>query len=255
MVEVIFLGVGEAFDQALPNTSILIRWREGLVPVTMVLDCGFTAPPEFWRMQTAVDELDAIWISHFHGDHSLGLPALLVRFWQEGRGKLLTVLGQKGIESFTRAAIDLAYQGFYKKLGFPLRFVEVEPGRTVEMSGLTLRTAENSHSRRDLGLRIDAQDTSVYYSGDGRPTPESMALAKGSQLMIHEAYRVETEAPGHGTVKGALDMAGECGAVNLALVHVERGERREAIKRVPEFNGFTESLRVVVPEPGHRMTL
>jgi len=38
MIEVVFLGVGEAFDEKLPNTSILIRYRVGTTPVTLLLD-------------------------------------------------------------------------------------------------------------------------------------------------------------------------------------------------------------------------
>ncbi|MBW1716457.1 MAG: ribonuclease Z [Deltaproteobacteria bacterium] len=255
MIEVIFLGVGEAFDEELPNTSILIRCEVGTSPVTLLLDCGFTAPPQFWREVPEVDVLDGIWISHFHGDHSLGLPALLVRFWEEGRSKVLTLLGQKGIDSFTRKSLDLAYPGFYEKLEFPIRFLEVEPKKDVEIFGLTLQAAENSHSQRDLALRIDAQQKSIYYSGDGKPTPESMDLAKGSQLIIHEAFHMESEVPGHGTVTGSIDMAKRCEASNLALVHIQRKVRRQVIDRMEQFKDLAGSLNVMVPEPGYRITL
>ena len=255
MIEVIFLGVGEAFDEELPNTSILIRCEVGTSPVTLLLDCGFTAPPQFWREVPEVDVLDGIWISHFHGDHSLGLPALLVRFWEEGRSKVLTLLGQKGIDSFTRKSLDLAYPGFYEKLEFPIRFLEVEPKKDVEIFGLTLQAAENSHSQRDLALRIDAQQKSIYYSGDGKPTPESMDLAKGCQLIIHEAFHMESEVPGHGTVTGSIDMAKRCEASNLALVHIQRNVRRQVIDRMEQFKDLAGSLNVVVPEPGYKITL
>jgi len=255
MIEVIFLGVGEAFDEELPNTSILIHYGVENSPVTLLLDCGFTAPPQFWREETEVDKLDGIWISHFHGDHYFGLPALLVRFWEEGRSKVLTILGQKGIDSFTRKSLDLAYPGFYKKLEFPIRFLEVEPKKDVEVFGLTFQAADNSHSQRDLALRIDAQGKSIYYSGDGKATPESMALAKGSQLIIHEAFHIETEIPGHGTVTGSIDMAKRCEASNLALVHIQRNVRRQVIDRMQQFTHPAGSLNVIVPEPGYRMTL
>ena len=255
MIEVIFLGVGEAFDEELPNTSILIHYGERTSPVTLLLDCGFTAPPQFWREELEVDKLDVIWISHFHGDHYFGLPALLVRFWEEGCSKVLTILGQKGIDSFTRKSLDLAYPGLYEKLEFPIMFLEVEPKKDVEIFGLTFQAADNSHSQRDLALRIDAQGKSIYYSGDGKATPESMALAKGSQLIIHEAFHIETEIPGHGTVTGSIDMAKRCEASNLALVHIQRNVRRQVIDRMQQFTHLAGSLNVIVPEPGYRMTL
>jgi ribonuclease Z len=255
MIEVIFLGVGEAFDEALPNTSILIRYRVSTSPVTLLLDCGFTAPPQLWREELEVDVLDGIWISHFHGDHALGLPPLLVRFWEEGRSKALTLLGQKGIDSFTRKSLDLAYPGFYERLEFPIRFLEVEPNKHVEFLGLTFQTAETSHSQRDLALRIDAKEKSIFYSGDGKPTPESMALAKGTQLIIHEAFHIETELPGHGTVTRSIDMAKRCGASTLALVHIQRKVRGQVIDRMQEFTDLAGQLNVIVPGPGHRILL
>ena len=60
MIEVIFLGVGEAFDEALPNTSILLKFDQGASRVNLLLDCGPMAPPEFWKLKTPADSLDAI---------------------------------------------------------------------------------------------------------------------------------------------------------------------------------------------------
>ncbi|MBE9592963.1 MAG: ribonuclease Z [Proteobacteria bacterium] len=255
MIEVIFLGVGEAFDEKLPNTSILIRYRDGTPPVTLLLDCGFSAPSQFWKEEPDADILDGIWISHFHGDHCLGVPALLVRFWEEGRKKALTLLGQKGIDAFTRTSLDLAYPGIYERLGFPLKFLEVEPEKYVTIFGLVFQAAVNSHSQRDLALRIDAQEKSIYYSGDGKATPESMALAKGSQLIIHEAFSLEAEIPGHGTVTGSIKMAKECRASNLALVHIQRKVRSQVIDEMQKFTHIAGSLNLLVPEPGFRITL
>jgi ribonuclease Z len=255
MIEVIFLGVGEAFDEKLPNTSILIRYRVGATPVTLLLDCGFTAPPQFWRKEPDADILDGIWISHFHGDHCLGIPALLVRFWEEGRKKALTLLGQKGMATFMRTSLDLAYPGMYERLGFPLNFREVEPEKEVTIFGLIFQAAVTSHSQRDLALRIDAQEKSIYYSGDGKATPESMSLAKGSQLIIHEAFSLEAEIPGHGTVTGSIKMAKQCGASTLALVHIQRKVRSKVIDEMQRFTQMAGLLNLIVPEPGFSITL
>jgi len=255
MIEVIFLGVGEAFDEKLSNTSLLIQYVNGMSPVTLLLDCGFTAPPQFWKQELNADALDGVWISHFHGDHSFGLPALLVRFWEEGRRKVLTLLGQKGIDTFTRKALDLAYPGFFEKMGFPLRFIEVEPNKVIEIFGLFLQSAENSHSQRDLAVRIDAQGKSIYYSGDGKPTTECMELAKGSQIIIHEAFYMDKEIPGHGTVSVAMDMAKQCEAQTLAIVHIQRDIREQVKDRIRQITDSGELLQIIVPEPGYRITL
>jgi ribonuclease Z len=254
MFEVVFLGVGEAFDENLPNTSILVRYEDNHTQAAVLLDCGFTAAPQFWREEPDADRLDGVWISHFHGDHFFGLPALLVRFIEEGRKKELTILGQKGIDQLPKKALDLAYPHFYNKITFPLKFLEVEPQKEVEAFGLRFRTAENAHSERDLALRIEAGGTSIYYSGDGKPTAECMAIAKGSQLIIQESFEMEKEFHGHGTVVDSIEMAKKCGATHLALVHMKRQVRSEVISRVKTLQGLGKPLIVMVPEPGTRIT-
>ena len=255
MIEVTFLGVGEAFDENLPNTSLLVRVHRETSSATLLLDCGFTVPPQFWRHMPEVDLLDGIWISHFHADHCFGLPALLVRFWEEGRRKDLTILGQKGIDVLTQRCFDLAYPGFSEKLTFPIRFVEVEPNAEAELFGLTLRSAENNHSQRDLALRVEAGGVSMFYSGDGRPTPESVALARGSQLIVHESFHLDREVPGHGTVVASIDMAMNADAATLALVHIYRGVRQDVLSRVGQLEETARPVKIIIPKPGHRVVL
>jgi ribonuclease Z len=254
-MEVTFLGVGEAFDEALPNTSVLIRCGEDKQRVTFLLDCGFTAPPQFWKEEPSVESLDGIWISHFHADHFFGLPAFLVRFWEDGRKRPLTILGQKGIDAYTRKCVDLAYPGFYEKIRFPIKFQEVEPDQRLEFLGVTLQAAENEHSIRDLALRLEAEGCSLFYSGDGRSTPDSEALAKGTEIMIHEAFHRDMAIHGHATVRGTLDMAKVCEASNVALVHIQRQERKQVLARIQELRDLASPVNLIVPEPGQRIQI
>lgn len=254
-MEIIFLGVGEAFDEETPNTSILVRVKPGKEQVTLLLDCGFSVPSQFWKLRLKADELDGVWISHFHGDHTLGLPALLVRFWEERRRRALTIIGQKGIEDYFHQLIDIAYHGFEDRLKFPISFIELEPNMNVEIFDLTLAAAENNHSRRDLAVKIKDKRNAIYYSGDGSPTTEGLTLAAGCDLMIQESFHPDVEIPGHATAKGAIDAAIQSSVSNLALVHIERGLRKQVIEMVKKRDDIPEFLNVFVPEPGDRITL
>lgn len=248
-----FLGVGEAFDETLSNTSIWIRGKSGRSSV--LLDCGFTAPPSFWRNCRDPDELDAIWISHFHGDHFFGIPALLTRFWEMGRKKPLLVTGQEGVEEVVRQTIRLAYSSIMDKFAFELRFMEVEPGKSLREAGYAWSTAINGHSRKDLALRLDADGKSVFYSGDGIATDATLALARGCDLIIHEAFRLESNIPGHGNILRCIDFARSAGARSLALVHIERNERRNRREEIQQAMAGVKDLRVFMPEPDEEVEL
>ncbi len=250
MMRVTFLGVGEACDERLPNTSLWVEAEVGGQRRSIMLDCGFTAPPLYWRQTTDQEDLDALWISHFHGDHFFGTPALLLRFWEQRRKKPLAIVGQKGIEDLVPRAMDLAYPNFISKLTYPLEFVTVEAGKAADVVGLAWRFARNEHSQRDLAVRLQDDDRSIFYSGDGRPTPETLSLARGCDLVIHEAFRLEQETPGHGTMRECIGFARQASAGALAIVHVQRDERRERYQEIMQELDSVESLHVLLPEPG-----
>ncbi|MCG6916744.1 MAG: ribonuclease Z [Deltaproteobacteria bacterium] len=254
-MEITFLGVGEAFDEKIPNTSMLVRTEIEGKSVSVLLDCGYSVPPKLWQQGMQPDTLDGIWISHFHADHAFGLPALLVRFWEEKRKKDLCFLGQKGIESFVLKCLNLAYPKFHPRLGFSLRFEEVEPGDTLTTFGLSWTTAVNDHPQRDLALRLAEKEKSLFYSGDGRPTSETRSLAAGVDLLVHEAFHLSKDIPGHGTVAGCLEMARDCKAKRLALVHIQRDLRRERFKEIRELARSVQDVEVIIPKPGDRILI
>jgi ribonuclease Z len=244
-----FLGVGEAFDQDLPNTSIQVEVQQAGVEHCLLLDCGPTVPPQFWKNCPDADRLDAIWISHFHGDHFFGLPALLARFWQMNRTKPLLILSQRGAAQIVTQTIGLAYPSLLSKLGYDLDFVAVEPGEAVTASGLTWRSALNGHSRRNLAVRIETGGKALFYSGDGAPTAETLALARGAQLAIHEAFRLDTQVPGHATVWNCLDFARRANVSRLALVHVESSDRRLRRAEILRALATLPDRETFLPEP------
>lgn len=249
-MRVVFLGVGEAADELLPNTSVWLRAEgEGGVR-SVLLDCGFTVPPQYWRQTADPEDLDALWISHFHGDHFFGTPLLLLRFWEMKRQKPLVIVGQEGTEDMVNRAMDLAYARFRPKLMYPLKFVTAEAGETLELLGLQWRFAENGHGQRDLAVRVDDGKHSVFYSGDGLPTPETLDLAQSCSLVVHEAFRLNGGTPGHGSVMECIEFARRAGARTLALVHVQRDERRMRRDEILTVIESVKDVRVILPEPG-----
>jgi ribonuclease BN (tRNA processing enzyme) len=250
-----FIGVGEAFDEDLSNTSIWVRTAEGLGKASILLDCGFTAPPSFWRSCRDPDDLDAVWISHFHGDHFFGLPALLTRFQEMKRKKPLLVLGQRSIERIVTQTLELAYPSIMSKFAYDIRYLAVEPEETVEAAGFTWRSAVNGHAQKDLAVRIESGGKSVFYSGDGLATDESVQLARGADLAIHEAFRLDTNTAGHGTVESCIDFARKAKVPSLALVHIERNERRERRQDILRVIEEVKDFKLMMPEPGDEVDI
>ncbi|MCF8085756.1 MAG: ribonuclease Z [Desulfohalobiaceae bacterium] len=250
-----FLGVGEACDETLPNTSVLVRC-EGDPPRRILLDCGFTAPPPLFASLPDPEALDAVWISHFHGDHIFGLPLVLLRMWESGRRRKLIFAGQEGITDRIRQIAELAYPGLEAKLGFKLEVKELGSGQSAHFLDLTWTAAQTLHSRRNLALRLENDGASLYYSGDGPASAESEDMARDCGLMIHEAYTAgQDRIPGHATVPECLDLARRTGASSLALVHLQREERRRYGEELKEWLDGFEDISAFLPEPGEMHTV
>jgi ribonuclease Z len=148
------------------------------------------------------------------------------------------------------AALDLAYPGFRSRLGYELDFLEAGPGRRLESAGLQWSFARNGHSSPCLGVRVDHPTGSVFYSGDGKPTEETLVLAKGCDLIVHEAYRVAEDSPGHGNVLDCIRFARNAGARALALVHMQRTDRATRKDELERIIQGTNDVEVFLAEQG-----
>ncbi|MFZ5764829.1 MAG: MBL fold metallo-hydrolase [Thermodesulfobacteriota bacterium] len=250
-MDILFLGVGEACDDRYANTSLLVKGAGG---VTFLLDCGFSVPHLFFAECCDADALDAVWLSHFHGDHFFGMPLLLLRLWEMGRTRSLLILGPPGVKEKVVAAMELAYPNFLPRLAFPLTWLPFVPGREREIGGCCWSCAENDHSQPSLSLRITDGASTLFYSGDGRPTPASAKLATGCDLIVHEAFWVDEEAEGHGSVVGSINFAVQAAARRLALVHLNRKYRRFRRQAIDDLIAAA-ALPVFLPEPGDMVSL
>ena len=247
----LFCGVGEAFDEAQPNTSLLVTASANGERREILLDCGFTAPYSYWRYGPALgaspDGPDIVWLSHFHADHYFGFPALAARMKQAGRLRDLQVVGRPGVGDAVTRVLDLAYPNLREKLEFALHFQECRPGEPLEVRGLAFSGAFTTHPEPCLALRLEDDDASLYYSGDGAPAPECLALAWGAGLVVQEAFSLDPGSPGHGSVEEAVHLARMVSPGALALVHLERSLRSDRLPEVIVRLGGAG----YVPSPGH----
>jgi ribonuclease Z len=243
LMNVSVLGCGEAFDERLPNTSLLLQG-----PAAILCDCGYSIPPVAWRT-LAADDVDIVYISHAHADHYFGLPALLGRWWEDGRTKPLTILSQPAVLDQIRDVIEYGYRALSRRFAYEITYA---PANECEMGGVHFSFAPTLHSVTNFAVRMEADGIAVCYSGDGMFTDESRSLFTGADLLVHEAYSFE-ESPVHGDIPRVIAMAAEKQVKRLALTHIQRG-----LRAAP--NRIFEAMRnagdwVSLPGPGDRIDL
>lgn len=254
-MEIYFLGVGEACDGNQPNTSILLKTAPQETTGRILLDCGFSVPHQYLSLNPAEEELEILWISHFHGDHFLGTPLLLLWYWEMNRTKPLSIIGPPGVEAKVKQAMELAYPKLLSRFDYSLTFHEMTPENQLHISDSTFTAAYNEHSQPCLSLRLELHGKAIFYSGDGRPTPMTQSLADGCDIIIHEAYGFEDSVPGHGSINTCLDFASKAGAKRLALVHMQRNVRVQYVDDIAELQKKYHEVKIMLPEKGSTITL
>ncbi len=215
-----FVGVGEAFDESHANTCLFIE------DASLLIDCGYSAVQRIWK-EDIHNKINTIFISHFHADHTFGLPALLLRYYEEKRDTPLTILGAKGIEKYVRGITELAYPNHIDKLDFELIFKEIDSDSSLNIENTILSFAKANHIDSSFAIRIEKYSKSVVYSGDTGYSAEIAELAKNTDILVHEAYTSQKdkeakELKKHSSFLSCALCASNSACKSLALVHISR---------------------------------
>jgi len=242
-MKIIFLGVGEAFDETLPNNSHVI-----LSETNLLLDCGYNIPQQVWKYNPDQSFLDAIYISHTHADHYFGIPPLLTRMWEEKRKKPLTIICPEGAKQAVRELIEYGYRGISDKFEFSVDLMEINKALTVKLNEFELSFAPTEHPANNHAIKINDGKNIICYSGDGMFQKETEQLYRDADLVIHEAYTFDTKIPNHACITDLIQMAGRNNVKCLALTHLQREFRKKEFAALRK-KAFDEKVKVIVPQP------
>jgi ribonuclease Z len=259
MPDVLFLGTGGAFSsQRRGNPAVLIE--EG--DFRMLVEAGPMIMAQLALVGLDAADVEMVFISHSHGDHTLGFPMLALNR-MDAPGPLRVYAGLDTAASLRLLCI-LAFRGLsLDRFGLHWQELSEETeDRKALGSSVVLRTAVMPHPPGvpTLAARWDfGGERSVTYVTDTYANPTAVELAQGSDLLVHEASFSATLEPEsdpsetyHATAQQAGEIARAAGCRRLALIHLGRsiGNRVDAL--VAEAQAGTD-LQVIVPEDGQRI--
>jgi ribonuclease BN (tRNA processing enzyme) len=185
VISVRFLGSGNAFaDGGRSHACIHV----GAPGVSILLDCGAASLPTIKRYVDPA-KIDAIAVTHLHGDHFGGIPFFLDEQKWAGRRTALAIAGPPSL----RSRLELESRAFGIGLtreytGFDVSFAVL--GRDEqELAGARVAAYPVRHSpaAEPHGLRVRADGKLIAYSGDAAWSEELVELARGADLFICEA--------------------------------------------------------------------
>ena len=233
------LGTGAAYSDASRTTTMLAFEHLGH---TLVVDCGGDVVHRLLVSGIDVDSIEALIVTHEHADHVGGFPLFMEKIWLAGRRRPIPVHGiEPAIAQARRAWECFDTKGWKGVPEIQWHAVKHEPGAQVLRNERWHVTASPGiHPVPVIGLRIEAAGGGIAaYSCDTAPSPEITALARGADVLVHEAQ--ETPVPGvHSTYAQAAQVAFEAGARRLVLVHLPPGAKDGDLEEARKVFAHTE---------------
>lgn len=218
-LRVTFIGSGNAFaDGGRSHACIHV----GAPGVSLLLDCGGSALPAIKR-EIDPEAIDAIAISHLHGDHFGGIPYLVVEQHFAGRTAPLVIGGPSALPERLRAAESSLYPDFFRKtkVGFPIREIVLSASET-ELGGALVSALPVKHVAESdpHGLRVRVGDRLVAYSGDATWSDDLARVAKGADLFICDASFFDSNDPSHISYRTLMSHRSELDCKRIVLTHL-----------------------------------
>lgn len=170
----------------------------------------FDAGPGVMRRMAAaklpINGVTALFITHLHSDHTLGLPDLIFTSWVMGRRQPLEAYGPHGLKAMTADIIaawsqdeDIRTNGLEheKPNGYAVNVHEIAPGVVYDSDGVRITAIPVLHGdwKEAYGYRIDTPTRSIVISGDTRPSDALIAASRNVDVLVHEVYSASRLAP------------------------------------------------------------
>jgi ribonuclease BN (tRNA processing enzyme) len=192
------VGCGDAFGSGgRSNTCFWLETNKGVV----VVDFGASALPALKKLNLDPNAIDAIVLSHLHGDHFGGLPFLLLDAqFLSRRNRPLLIAGPPGTEARLHAAMEAFFpKSTGSKWKYEWKVQEIAVGVETDVIGHSVVTTEVIHQSGapSTALRLSDGSKTFAYSGDSEWTDALLPIARGADLFICECYNDAGKLTGH----------------------------------------------------------
>jgi len=150
-MEILFLGTSSMVPTKERNHSgILIRYKSE----TILVDCGEGIQRQMKIAGAKLARITKILISHWHGDHVLGIPGLMQSMNASGYNGKLQIYGPVGTRRFVKKMLDVF--AFDNKIAFGVN--EIKDGKFFQNGDFVLEAKELKHNVPTLGYSLAEKD-------------------------------------------------------------------------------------------------
>jgi ribonuclease BN (tRNA processing enzyme) len=191
-----------------------------------MLDCGLGATDKYARAGVPFNALRSIFITHHHPDHNIEYGPLLLIAWVSGMRQSVRAYGPPPLMQMTKdyfrsakTTIDFWADDFHIP---PLQPIEVHEvvtaGQVMQDDNVRVTSVVVQHPpvTPAFGYRFDFSDRSIAFSGDTTALAAVAQMAKGADVLVHEAI----DFPAMEAFVRRAIAAGAPGTVEVAMAHM-----------------------------------
>ena len=216
--------------------------------VAYVIDCGDGVARQLASAGVPLPTLRHVFITHHHSDHNADYGNLLLLAWVAGMHTRVDTWGPPPLEQMTRLFLEMSATDIDTRVAdeahpplVPLIHAHEIKGAGAVMNDanvkVTAAIVPHPLIKLALAYRFDASDRSIVISGDTAPSDDLIRLAKGADVLVHEAMylpgvdRIAARTPGatrlkehilasHTSAEDAGRIAQAAGVKQLVLSHL-----------------------------------
>ena len=233
-VSVRFVGSGDSFGSGGRFQTCILVDGDG---TRFAIDFGTSSLIALNQQGIEHNSIDAILLTHLHGDHCGGVPFMLMdAMLGARRSRPLTIAGPHDTRARMAVIAEALFPGSEVMVPkFPLDYVEMEVGHTNAVRNLRVTPYAAKHTRQTnpTFLRVEVGDKVIAYTGDGEWTDEMAKMGQGADLVVAECYYYEKPIKWHLNYPALVEHVRDFGAKRVILTHMSREMLLHA-KDVPE---------------------
>ncbi len=216
-----FIGCGDAFGSGGRfNTCFQVMSPSA----TVLIDCGASSLVALRKWGVDPNTIDAVFITHLHGDHFGGLPFLVLDAQLiSRRTRPLTIAGPPGLRDRLMQAMDVFFTGLSGiAQKFALEVIELQPDMPATVGPVSVLPMKVRHpcGAPPLALRLTIDGKSVAYTGDTEWTEALIPVAQDADLFIAEAYFHDRKIKFHLDLETVLAHMDRLRPRRLVLTHM-----------------------------------
>ncbi len=166
---------------------------------TYLVDCGSGVTQRLYSAGSSGADIDALFFTHLHSDHTVDLFQLIISSWHQGRDRPHLIYGPKGTKRYVNGLLKLWEPEFKQRIAHELRssiaalgadVIEIEEGEVFRAGDMKVTAVDVDHYpvRPAFGFLFETAESRLAISGDTTYCPALIKACTGFDVLVHEVF-------------------------------------------------------------------